>query len=128
MGMGTAPCYGWHISLANLKEICPQEVAIVEALFPVLDTSWGEIACTLQSEDELSDAIGLALDELYNAFEKATELRLGIDYYDEEGGDRYDSVEHIDGCAFVVEGVTQFTQAGERWKDKLSEDMWTMFG
>jgi len=128
MGMGAAPCYGWHISLANLREICPQEVALVEVLFPALDTSWGDIAKALSVDDEVPEVIGTALDKLRDAFEEATELRLGIGYYDEDGGDRYDSVEHTDGCIFDVEGIMQFTPAGEKWKDKLSEDMWTMFG
>jgi hypothetical protein len=51
---------------------------------------------------------------------------LGIGYYSSDDGDRYDDLEN--GCYFSVEGVTQFTPAGKKFKERLAEKSWTIFG
>lgn len=65
---------------------------------------------------------------LKNAFHQKTELTLYFDNYDEEGGDRYDNPGDKDGCIFCVDGMTQLTPAGEKFKDIITNHQWTQFG
>lgn len=36
--------------------------------------------------------------------------------------------DYRDGCIFCVDGMTQLTPAGEKFKDIVTERRWTQFG
>jgi hypothetical protein len=138
MGMGTAPCHAWTISLDGLKAICPQEVEACEAAFKTLGCDWDSFALGMEQEQfddlpENADAEEMvrAWERLQAAFKKKTtvgksQLELGIGHYSSDDGDRYDEIEQ--GCYFTVDDVTQFTPAGEKFRDHLEQKSWTVFG
>lgn len=132
MGMGYAACSTQAFKYDDVKELCPAEVAAIEAVEGF--ESWGALAQSLwcDNEEELAPFKPL-VEALCNAFSKATEvdgkgLKLILTYYDEGSGDRYDEVEHLDGCMFEVEGVYQMTPAGNKFKDKLAFATYVVFG
>jgi hypothetical protein len=51
MGMGTGACYGWTISYDNLKKICPEEIAAVEAEADKDFEDWGGISRGIEFEE-----------------------------------------------------------------------------
>ena len=138
MGMGTAPCHAWTISLDGLKAICPQEVEACETAFKALDCDWDSFALGMEQEQfddlpENADAEEMvkAWERLQAAFKKKTtvgksHLELGIGHYSSDDGDRYDEIEQ--GCYFTVDDVTQFTPAGKKFRDHLEQKSWTVFG
>jgi len=138
MGMGAISCDAWTITLAGLKAICPGEVEACEMVFQRHGYDWDSFALAMRQEefDDLSDDFDpqdmvTAWAALQAAFQKATSvgtshLELGIGHYRREDGDRYDELE--EGCYFTVEGVTQLTPAGERFKEHLEVKSWTVFG
>jgi hypothetical protein len=147
MGMGTAPCHAWAITLDGLKAICPKEVKACEtalkAAFGVrrsaaLDCDWDKFALGIQQEqfDDLPDGTGpesmvKAWEKLQAAFKRNTtvgksHLELGIGHYSSDDGDRYDEIGQ--GCYFTVDNVTDFTPAGEKFRVHLEEKNWTVFG
>jgi hypothetical protein len=65
---------------------------------------------------------------LKNSFNKKTGLSLYFDHFDEEGGGRYDNPGDKDGCIFCVDGMVQFTPAGQKFKDIISKRKWTQYG
>ena len=63
------------------------------------------------------------------AFKKQTGgLELFFDHYNEDEGDRYDSVEHKDGCVFCVGNMTQLTPAGKKFQKVVEKRRWVQFG
>jgi len=131
MGMGYAACVTQAFKYADVKELCPAEVAAIEAVEGF--ETWGDLARGLWCEDEDFLPYKPSVDALCNAFSKATEtngegLKLFLTYYDEESGDRYDEVSHHDNCIFEVGGVYQFTPAGERFIGKLQNATYVVFG
>jgi hypothetical protein len=133
MGMGTAPCHAWTISLDKLKTICPNEVAAIEFAFNDRGSNWDSFALEMEQEIGKEDfkSLHVKWEMLQKAFEIATKvgeshLELAIGYYNDDDGDRYDDLEQ--GCYFTVEGVTQLTPAGEKFKECLQEQSWTVFG
>ena len=138
MGMGTAPCHAWVITLDGLKAICPKEVKACETALKALDCDWDKFALGMQQEqfDDLPDSTGpesmvKAWEKLQAAFKKNTKvgkshLELGIGHYSSDDGDRYDEIGQ--GCYFTVDDVTQFTPAGEKFRVHLEEKSWTVFG
>jgi hypothetical protein len=130
MGMGNAPCHAWIISLEGLKAICPEAVEAFEAILTERDFTWDSFARDLELE-EVPDDLLAHWETLQRAFEAATtvngsHLELDIGFYDSEKGDLYDELES--GCYFTVDGVTQLTEAGRKFKEHLTEQSWTVFG
>lgn len=84
------------------------------------------------SEDKIVEDIFKTYEELVinlkNTFNQKTGLTLYFDSYDEDGGNRYDNPNDKDGCIFCVDGMTQLTPAGEKFKDIVTERRWTQFG
>ena len=117
MGMGTAGAHAFVISLDELRKICPKEVHAVED-----ELTWGDVAM------EINDNTPPLVEALVEAFNKATDLKLSIEHYDDETGDRYDEVDNTNGCVFCVDGMMQYTPAGEKYKDVIKEQNWTVFG
>lgn len=130
MGMGQSPCHAWIISLEGLKAICPKAVEVFEADLTELGFTWDSFAQDCEME-EAPDYLLAQWEVLQKTFAAATivdnsHLELGISFYDREKGDLYDELES--GCYFTVEGVTQFTDAGQKFKEHLQEQSWTVFG
>jgi hypothetical protein len=149
MGMGSFAVGNFVIEYDDLKKICPDAIASIEneKFFDI--TGWGSIGQWLawDDPDQFKDEIyfmneNMDNDEvenyveiydkhitnLKNVFNKHTGLNLYFDYYDEEGGDRYDNPGDKDGCIFCVDGMVQLTPAGEKFKDIISERRWTQYG
>lgn len=150
MGMGSYACDSYVISYDNLKKLCPKEVEAVETAKHWEFVGWGQIAKGMSysdvptigenlfdSPDELSDAQVTKISkgfekltkQLYAAFKKRTGgLELFLDYYNEDEGDRYDSLEHKDGCVFCVGNVVQLTPAGKKFQKVVEKRRWVQFG
>jgi hypothetical protein len=132
MGMGSAPCHAWTISLDGLKAICPKEVKAFETVLKQHDSNWDSFALAIDQE-ELDDHSELANAwiNLQRAFAKATKvgkshLELGIGHYSSDNGDQYDDLEQ--GCYLTVDNVTQLTAAGKKFSAQLEQKSWTVFG
>lgn len=133
MGMGSIPCHAYTISLDNLRAFCPDEVAECETLFGPAGETWDTFARSAEF-DEYSEAapIMVAWKALQAAFARMSQttvsshLELGIGYYSEDDGDRYDDLEP--GVYFSVDGMTQLTPAGKQFKDVVKEQSWTVYG
>lgn len=131
MGMGYAACSSIAFKYDDVKELCPQEVAAIESTEGF--ENWGDVARGIWMEDEDFKQFVPLVENLCNAFEKATKtegngLTLSLLWYDEDSGDRYDEVEHKDHCIFDVGGVKQFTPAGKKFEDKLNYNNFVSFG
>jgi hypothetical protein len=152
MGMGNFACDGFTIGYDKLKKMCPEQVKAVEA-GPLFErVSWGQIAKAIEWQDEESlaeefwsveDEVSLAdeqtvkyakqyvklVKELSKAFKAKTEgLDLFLSHYNEDEGDRYDSVDHKDGCIFMVGGMMDYTPAGKKFKKIIKKNQWVQFG
>lgn len=130
MGMGQSPCHAWIISLDGLKAICPKAVEAFKAFLNERKSSWDAFAQDCEMEEAPDDLLA-QWEVLQKAFAAATvvnnsHLELNIGYYDRAKGDLYDELES--GCYFTVESVTQFTDAGRKFKEHLTEQSWTVFG
>lgn len=135
MGMGTAACTGWIISLDAIRELCPNEVKGCEDTFvscsnDECEMDWNSFANDLEMEAAEGNPL-LMWEILQKAFAETTKtgdrhLELNIGYYYDDEGDRYDELEG--GAYFYVDGMTQLTSAGERFKDKIEKKSWTVYG
>ena len=154
MGMGTFAVNSFVIEYDELKKICPDEISAIENEKFFDDILWTGIAqwLTWDDPDQLKDVMydsyaNVAEEEdiddiveqyvkiydkhiinLKNSFNTKTGLTLYFDYYDIEGGDRYDNPGDKDGCIFCVDGMVQLTPAGEKFKDIVTQRRWTQFG
>lgn len=127
MGMGTGACYGWTISYDNLKKICPEEIAAVEAEADKDFEDWGGISRGIEF-DELPAGVQTAVHSLIESFAKSTGLTLSLAFYNEDDGDRYDEVDQHEGCVFIVDGMWAYTPAGEKLRSVVKQQLWTQFG
>ena len=133
MGMGMAPSSGHVISWDNIKKLCPVQSAMLEAALEAEDVSLDDYARDISDGNDLEvhESIDNCFAELQEAFAKATEvegkgLNLTIFYYDSENGDRYDDL--ADGANWDVTGMTVLSPAGEKFKDIVQFQQWTVFG
>jgi hypothetical protein len=128
MGMGAHACSGWIINYENLKKICPKEVDLVEGAEEFED--WGEVcrAYEFEEENKLPDSIKKSVEDLIGKFGINTNLTLGLGFYNEDYGDRYDEVDSHEGCLFFVDGMVALTPAGEKLKDVVRQQFWTQYG
>lgn len=130
MGMGYSSCVGHSISYEDLKDLLPNEVAAIEQNSSFED--WGTLADEM-SEPELPQDLKNLVYNLYEAFSKVTEvdgsrLKLNLVHYDEDAGERYDEVNHWEGCVFEVYEVHQLTPAGRKFQDRLETFSFVTFG
>lgn len=156
MGMGSFAVNSFVIGYDDLKKICPKEIGAIENARYFDWVGWTVMGQWLgfDDSDQIMDALHDAvldnksdntIDEisvvenifdqyeqlvanLKTAFNQKTGLNLEFDYYDEDGGGRYDSPNDKDGCIFCVGGMVQLTPAGEKYKDIITERRWTQFG
>ena len=132
MGMGYAACQQQAISYDDLKELCPNEVAAVESVEGF--EGWGALAQSLWCDDQdIIRPFASSIEALCQAFNTVTSvdgngLKLFVNYYDEDSGDRYDEAEHLDGCLFVIDGVYQMTPAALKFKEKIKHVSYVVFG
>lgn len=152
MGMGNFACDGFTIPYDKLKKLCPTEIKAVES-GPLFErVGWGQIAKAIEFKDDeslaeefwsvqddppLSDEQCMKyakqyvklVKELYKAFKAKTGgLKLFLSHYNEDEGDRYDSVEHKDGCIFMVGNMMDYTPAGKKFKNIIKKNSWVQFG
>lgn len=152
MGMGNFACDGFTISYDNIKKLCPAEIKAIES-GPLFDrVGWGEISKAIEWQDEQSLAEEFwsvqddpplpdeqcmkyakqyvkLVKELCKAFKAKTGgLELFLSHYNEDEGDRYDSVEHKDGCIFMVGNMMDYTPAGKKFKRIIKKNRWVQFG
>jgi hypothetical protein len=78
----------------------------------------------LNSEDNMTEPEKKYL-ALRKAFEQKTGLEIGVFYHDSQEGDRYDD---FFGRAWWVDGVYQYTPAGEKYKSKITKKSFVTYG
>ena len=125
MGMGAGACSGWIISYDNLKKICPKEIDDIEGSEEFED--WGEFSRGFEF-NELPDSLKKYVEDLVGKFASNTGLTLGLGFYNEDDGDRYDEVDSHESCVFFVEGMVSLTPAGEKFKNVVNQRLWTQYG
>ena len=153
MGMGTFGLREYTISREKLHGLLPEQVEEVEAINPAI---WSVVARSLEvytdplhiTEDDKAEVIKdmyyiaedydmveadchqvfKKLENLCHDFNLVTGLVLNFMFYDEEMGDRYDDVEHVDGCVFMLEGVTQLTPEAKKCRHLFNRQSWTCTG
>jgi len=150
MGMGNFAVDSYVITYDNLKKLCPKEIEAIETAKYWEFVGWGPLANGMSyndtqtigegvfdSEEKLSDTQVIKICKgfeklakaLCAAFKKQTGgLELFFDHYNEDEGDRYDSVEHKDGCVFCVGNMTQLTPAGKKFQKVVEKRRWVQFG
>ena len=74
MGMGSAPCHAWTISLNGLKAICPEEVKACEAVLEQCGYDWDSFALAMEQE-QFDDAFrnGQCLGEAANGVQQGNQ-------------------------------------------------------
>ena len=156
MGMGSFAVNSFVIGYDDLKKLCPKEIEAIEKAKYFDWVGWAVMGQWLgwADNDQIIDVLHDAVlnnstepnvDEisvvenifeeyeqlvvnLKTVFHQKTGLNLYFDYYDEDGGDRYDCPNDKDGMIFCVDGMVQLTPAGEKYKDIITERRWTQFG
>lgn len=129
MGMGYCSAFADTMKPEDVQKLCPKEY---KALIKALDTSEdGETLDSFAQEatfnEELDDGkSAVAYKALCAAFEKKTGLGLGVGYHDsQDEGSRYDDV---DGAYWWLDGVMQYSPAGNKLKELISRQFWVTFG
>jgi hypothetical protein len=118
--MGYGANFADVIEADTLKKICPKTYeAFVEAL------RTGEVELESFAQDIEHDAVDetsamfKAYQELIDAFEKETDMSLGIGFHDaDDQGDCYDE---INGAFFWIDGMYSITPAGKKLKDRYGD-------
>ena len=130
MGMGYASCQVLTVDENFIKEQCPEEFQEFVNSFDACSKFEGmdDFARIIENGDLDIDEQGepeLKYIALQKAFKEKTDLEIGIFYHDPDEGDRYDD---FSGRAWQVDGVLQYTPAGERYKDKIKKQSFVSFG
>jgi len=138
MGMGTYACFAEVVEGDFIKEVCPEKYntlldllkeaeSDLDEFSTYFDETYGYEEDIPQNESnkvmEVWGRIKVAYTELTEAFNKATGLYLGIRYHDAE-----DRGDEVDGGFWEVNGVYDYTPAGQKYKDKINRKFWTVYG
>jgi len=132
--MGYASCQVLTVEEYFIEEQCPEEF---QELIDSFDGNEGN--AQFDSVDDFARSIGngdldpkdnpeepeLKYEALQKAFKKKTDLEINLFYHDPDDGDRYDD---FTGRAWLVDGVLQYTPAGEKYKDKIKKQSFVTFG
>jgi len=135
MGMGYASCQVDTIDEDFIEEQCPKEFQEFVNSFETCEDG----SLELGSIDDFARFVGngeidpkdkpgvpyLKYLALCKAFKAKTDLEITLFYHDSESGDRYDD---FYGRAWQVDGVYQYTPAGEKYKDKIKNQSFVTFG
>ena len=131
MGMGYVGCQIDTVTEDFVKEQCLTEYQeFIDSFEDCSDfdsvDSFAKVVTGegLNSEDKMTEPERKYL-ALQKAFEKKTGLEIGLFYHDPQDGDRYDD---FFGIAWWVDGVYQYTPAGEKYKDKITKQSFVTFG
>lgn len=125
MGMGYSAAYCDVVQESFVKKTVPKEWHDLETRLTLNKMSWEDLARGLQME-QVDDDVWDAYDRLTKAFEKKTKLYLALLYHNSsDEGDRYDDV---DGMFWGVDGVHQYTPAGEKYKGEIERKFYVQFG
>lgn len=133
MSFGFWGDYADTVSDDFVKEQCPE---VHKALMDVIehaDLDMDTVALgldelggydALDGADEESEAeIRVALNGLIEEFKEKTDLVLKIRFQERQGRN-----DEVDGFFWGVEGVYQYTPAGEKHKDKIVRKGWVVSG
>ena len=124
----------YSVSVEVLHRVCPDEMAAMEALM-TFEAGWGQFAkcmCEPLIYGELEEsfpepasveALIRCFERLTQAFEERTGLGLDVEFCEEL--DQYDGP-HIDGCVFILHGITQLTPAAEKMKEDFGHYGWVV--
>jgi hypothetical protein len=125
MGMGYGACFEWVVSEESVKKACEEEYNIVDNLFDKYEVSWEDLARAIryddvidELEDNESDEVYFAFQQLVKRFKEQTDLTLDLGYHNrDDDGDRYDEV---DGCFFTVNfgEIYELTPVGKKAKEQ----------
>lgn len=131
MGMGYSGSQIDTVEEDFIKEQCPTEFQELLDSFEdcsecdSLDDFAKVVADVgLNSEDNMTEPEKKYL-ALRKAFEEKTGLEIGVFYHDSQEGDRYDD---FFGRAWWVDGVYQYTPAGEKYKSKITRKSFVTYG
>ena len=130
MGMGIYACSANCVNMDFIREICPNELDEFLVTLDRFDISFDNFCSATQYDDDIAtlddleqDLVDAIYDLLVLEFNKKTDLELGVIYHSSE-----DRGDELDGGSFTVDGVFQYTPAGEKYKDKIEEKVWTVWG
>lgn len=153
MGHGTWGIREYTTTRDKLHGLLPEQIEEVEAIDPAiwhilaracevhcdpLHTTEDDIADLMKDMCWIAEDYDLVEADCYQAFKKLTNLChdfnlttglvLSLMYYDEDMGDRYDDVEHTNGCVFVLDNVTMLTPEARKVKHLFNLESWTCSG
>ena len=125
--------FGYSANQANtieqefVAEVAPQEL---KSFIEALETAEVELADFAYNVwvgylTDIGEAEWDAYTKLTEAFEQETNLKLGLGWHDTDEGSSYDEV---DGAFWMVEGVYQMTEAGQKYMDKIEIKSWVVGG
>jgi len=128
MSMEYRSCRADVIEKDFIKEICPEELAALERVIEEEEYCWDQVAQESSVADFESEKVEKAFITMKEAFDKKTGLELYIDYHNSaDKGSCYDDNE-VCGMFFQVDGVYEYSEAGEKYKDKISPASYVSFG
>jgi hypothetical protein len=157
MGMGTAAYSNYVIEYEELKKLCPTAIESIEKESFFESIGWLGIAkltyCPVCFKEDICDAILEEYEEdssvtykvawsqaetylkrykkhiqkLIKDFQDVTGLGLELWTYNRADGDRDVNPRDKDGCIFVVDGMTQLTPAGKKFKNIVFERSWIQY-
>ena len=129
MGMGYGANYADVVSEDWVKEVAPVEFENFKNALEKADVGIEVFARDNQyggsDEVDWGDEVDQTYDALATKFDEVTGLELEIYYHDPDDGSRYDGVS---GVFWMVGGVYQLTEAGEKHKDRITRAFYVTFG
>jgi len=128
MPMGYGANYAEVIEKDFIREICPEELTYLEIVIDEEEYCWDQVAQEGKFGEFENEKVEKAFITMKEAFDKRTGLELYIGYHnhDDEGSCHDDR--SVCGMFFQVEGVYRYTEAGEKYKDKINPAMFVTFG
>jgi hypothetical protein len=131
MGMGNYPCSAEVVEQSFVKEICGDLLDNLVEYLKNHNTDLESLADSISNYtddiDALSDDENIEVNKLYdlvvNKFNEVTGLQLGMGYHSAE-----DRGDEVDGEFWSVDGVYQYSPAGEKYKKNIITKSWTVYG
>jgi hypothetical protein len=125
MGMGNYAQYADVVEESFVREVCPVEFHRLIECLDQDNFSMEELAKAIstQQNEEIPGKSRIAYVCLCGAFQAVTNLELSIAFHIAE-----DRGDEVDGVFWCVDGVYDYTPAGTKYKDKIQQKTWTVFG
>jgi hypothetical protein len=134
MGMGNYPCRADMIEESFIESQCPELLDNFKVALDEVDISF-DTFCSCMEHGEWDESslpeeeikkVCTAYEKLQKHFNQMTDLDLDCTYTcDEEMADRGCEVT---GGIWCVGGVYEMTAAGKKWRTKINNVGWTVFG